>query len=1083
MASLVLGVAGAAIGSMMGPMGAQIGFALGSAAGGLLFPPKGPDGPRLNDLSVQTSTYGKGIPIPYGTTRIAGNIIWADKIVEHEHEEGGSGGPEYTVYSYTCSFAVSICVGPIAGITRIWADGLLIYDVRPENTGEQFAFKAGGHKLYLGTETQLPDPTIQALIGDTPAYRGQAHFVFTDLELGKFGNRLPSLSFEVVHTAAATTLPPPEPFIESGSAMMALDPVSGYLFVPMAGAVTVYDPATRTIVATIGVSGGAGWATNPYGIIYYNGQIIVGNSAPAFFDVLGWVIDPGTLTATTIMRIPDPSESPPPPGGAYFWPGLPSKEGVFFGTGGLYEGASFDSSNGRRGPSMSSPGGNVMVSPDGTTEIFLGQTSGFMGMDLVLDSAGLYHQFRLTLGVPAGEGAPSDGHKVAWNDEARTLYYGHSAQTGVYEFSRIDGAMRLVIPDVKPEIILYSPDTNLVYVQDDRTTNFASYRVTTEGYFPKVEDYPGAGVGTIGLHSTAIYLGDEEWAVSGGSSGEVWSLTFANTLAGGPAPLADIVTDISLRAGLTPADIDVSELTDMVDGYCITHQMAARSALEPLMQAYFFDPVESDYKIKFRKRGRPAVVTIPDDDLAAHSSGSEPPDLIEIRRKQELDLPQVVNVKYINPAADYQTSTQYEARQTGRSNSPVTVDLPIVMSDEKAKQVASAALYTAWAERTGLSFATTLAYAKYEPTDCFIVHNRLVRIVHRKRNGGIIEWEGYADGNTIYPSETVNQGGAAAPAGPVGQELVTTPPTRVQLMDTPMLPNTDGSPGFVVAAQGTNVGWTGAQIFKSIDGGLSYQPLISVPNASIMGTAVNALAPYTGGDTFDELNTVTISLPTSSPVSTLASATELAVLNGANAALLGDELIQYKRAVLNDDGTVTLSGLLRYRRGTDYATHTAGERFVALGSGAVQVPVSTAEIGLPRQYKAVSNGGTLASAQAVTLTYTGADLKPYSPVHIGGWRDAAGDLALTWVRRTRIGGEWRDGIDVPLGEATEAYDVEILNGAGAVVRTFSGVTSPTVTYTAADQVADFTAPQSSVTVRVYQLSSVVGRGFPGTGSV
>jgi hypothetical protein len=284
------------------------------------------------------------------------------------------------------------------------------------------------------------------------------------------------------------------------------------------------------------------------------------------------------------------------------------------------------------------------------------------------------------------------------------------------------------------------------------------------------------------------------------------------------------------------------------------------------------------------------------------------------------------------------------------------------------------------------------------------------------------------------------------------------------------------------AVQGQSSGWAGAQIFKSIDGGMSYQPITSAPSASLIGTAQDVLGDYQGGDTFDELNTVEVKLLPSSNGATLSSTTEIAVLNGANAALLGDEVIQYKRAVLNTDGTYTLSGLLRYRRGTDYAVHAAGERFVPLTSSLVQIPISTSEIGIPRQYKAVSAGGTLSSAQAVTLTYTGADLKPYSPVHIGGWRDAAGDLTLTWVRRTRVGGEWRDGVDVALGEASEAYDVEILNGS-TVVRTFSGVTAPMLVYSAADQVADFGAAQSSITARVYQLSSIVGRGWPGTGAV
>ena len=68
-----------------------------------------------------------------------------------------------------------------------------------------------------------------------------------------------------------------------------------------------------------------------------------------------------------------------------------------------------------------------------------------------------------------------------------------------------------------------------------------------------------------------------------------------------------------------------------------------------------------------------------------------------------------------------------------------------------------------------------------------------------------------------------------------------------------------------------------------------------------------------------------------------------------------------------------------------------------------------------------------------------------------------------------------------VGEASEAYDVDVMNG-GTVVRTLTA-TSSTVTYTAAQQTTDFGSPQSSVTVRVYQRSAVIGRGFPGIATI
>ncbi len=103
---------------------------------------------------------------------------------------------------------------------------------------------------------------------------------------------------------------------------------------------------------------------------------------------------------------------------------------------------------------------------------------------------------------------------------------------------------------------------------------------------------------------------------------------------------------------------------------------------------------------------------------------------------------------------------------------------------------------------------------------------------------------------------------------------------------------------------------------------------------------------------------------------------------------------------------------------------------------------------------------------------------PWSPVQIAGARNGGGDLTITWVRRTRFGGVWADGVDVPLNEESERYEVDVMNGAN-VVRTFP-TTTPIASYSAAQQVADFGSAQSSVSVRVYQLSASVGRGWPGS---
>jgi hypothetical protein len=109
-----------------------------------------------------------------------------------------------------------------------------------------------------------------------------------------------------------------------------------------------------------------------------------------------------------------------------------------------------------------------------------------------------------------------------------------------------------------------------------------------------------------------------------------------------------------------------------------------------------------------------------------------------------------------------------------------------------------------------------------------------------------------------------------------------------------------------------------------------------------------------------------------------------------------------------------------------------------------------------------------------TVTPSAAALWPLSPVHLRAARDGSG-VTFSWIRRTRIDGDSWDVQEVPLGEQSEAYEIDIFNGS-SIVRTLSAST-PAVLYSAADELTDFGAPQTTLTIAVYQLSTSVGRGI------
>ncbi|MDF7777794.1 hypothetical protein P1X14_21240, partial [Sphingomonas sp. AOB5] len=195
MATLVLSTVGQMIG---GPIGQMVGAQLGQVIDReILFKPKGREGPRLTELAVQTSSYGTQLPKVFGTMRVAGSVIWSTDLIEHRSSEGGKGRPTVTSYSYTASFAVALSARAILSVGRIWAEGKLL-------RGAAGDFKVRtGFRLHPGDEDQAADPLIAAAEGMTlaPAHRGIAYAVFEDLELAEFGNRIPSLTFEVIADA------------------------------------------------------------------------------------------------------------------------------------------------------------------------------------------------------------------------------------------------------------------------------------------------------------------------------------------------------------------------------------------------------------------------------------------------------------------------------------------------------------------------------------------------------------------------------------------------------------------------------------------------------------------------------------------------------------------------------------------------------------------------------------------------------------------------------------------------------------------------------------------------------------------
>lgn len=1000
MASLVLGAAGAVVGSIFGgPLGASIGWAIGSALGGLLEPKKGQEGPRLSDLHIQNSQYGQPIPIAYGTVRIAGQVIWQTDLQEHKQTSGGKGGgPKVTTYSYSVSFAVMYCEGPILGYNRIWANKRLVYSVLDNDTLANFPFTP-----YLGSLDQSPDPTMEMDkgVGHVPGHRGYAYIVLDDIPVEAYGNAIPSLEAEIIASQNAKLQNvnlwyPNVPYTKnvSGTQNGADRPTwfhqeGGFVYISDYGSPSSLPPTyTRDKYSFDGNFLGnditvTGYATpNPggdFGLEIFS----IENGDAAF--IVSHDAGGGSIKGYWFYQGAASSAEA-------FGPGSVSSERAVRGGKGAYSRDAIFTFSG------ASPTSYVTKwnAPDGVPD-------GVILAEYLLVGS---------LGVSPGP----NGCNLTIADDGSVWVAAAGAHISL-DMWHLDADLNLITywPSVTPLGAALPPDGFGSY---SSWTVYGTYMVTLAS-FGNLNLYSFAGAGVFTLVDHVVIP-------SGASYGMCPSLGggYLRTIDGiwkinAPITLKTVVDDISHRCGLVDAELDTDDLTQLVNGYVIAQQADGRSCLEPLMMAYFCDAVESGPVIKYVNRGSPPSETIDIDQLGAYSENEDPPALVTVVRAQESDLPRTINVSYFDINADYQVSTQLAKREVVRSTLDTSIAFALVLSATEGKAVADRMMYDSWAKRRRLSFSLPRKYAYLEPTDVIIVNGYTVVITQRDESvNGVLRFDSVATRSQIFGQSgaagtAIGSGGFVPPSPPVHQL------TQLLLLDLPLIQDSDFPVGHYAAMAGaSNDTWGSANLYKSVDGGTTYVSLLTDSVADVIGTASTVLADFQGGNIFDQINTVTVVIGAGG--GTLTSTSQLGVLNGQNMASLGDEIIQFTTATLIATSTYTLSGLLRGRRGTEWAQglHGASEDFVMLPTS-TNVDAVVAEIGLSRKYKAVTAGDILADATAVDFTNNAIAARPFAPVLLGGGRDDVGNVYLHWTPRTRTNGAWLNNVDVTLSDPND----------------------------------------------------------------
>jgi hypothetical protein len=1081
-------VLGGAIGTLVPGANLAMGVQVGMFIGGVIDPLDPTilkqEGPRLKEISVQTAEWGTPIPRINGAYRVGGNVIWSAPIKETEtteENEGGKGGSSPTIdsttYTYSGSWAVAFCEGEVDGITKIWLDSVLVYD------GENFSggLNSNNFEIYNGSITQPVDWYIESYEADTPAYRNIVYIVFRDIQLESYGNRIPTVTAEVVENGTAnssftqvTTTGYEEGIINTyfdniiSYPTAVYDAYGNYYMFSMentTGNPEFNDTRAHTLykfdyngnlITSRASSWGLDFEESTSSIIKFvgNDYIVTGIMQTDFNDVDK--DDPRIVTVNVqndyLKTIYSRSFYVAKPSYTYLQP--------------IEYGAYADYSIW------------LTMKDTNPTKPYYNQPFSY-----ILDTS--------LLPIVSGDeyyGSGTDtGEVINWGDVS-DIYpdYGFSGHEDSFYFysnpnnatvgkeyiirkfhksGSLTGDINLSSLTYKDEVFkdttLFVYHENVIHmitgVFDTNKRVWYTYNQTNGEVEEKIITSTNANSGTMPggtIYGTGFIRFDTN---KGMKRYREW-LEIAQT------PISETAEKILLRCGVDSNDFDISAGTDTYHGYLLPGPATGRGALTPLLSAHKYMLIENGWELELVARNTTSLFTLDKDNIV---------ELTEIKRIQNSELSRQINVLYSNKNTNYGTGMQGIRRNDPDTVNVKNVQYPLVLSDTQAKQLAEFLMYSEWNERMSFKFTITNDYLSLIPSNVITLDwkNSLFKVRIDKISfitDSSIECEAFLEDEIVYNTVSV---GSDTGNTYIQTEVDRIGPTNMVILDIPMLDNAFNAEGVYIAADGFYQGWDGCNIEKSTDSGLSFSRTTTISGGTIIGSTASILqsGPTT---TWDLDNSVTVIVNKGTLYSTTE---EEMVSNSVNYALVGNEILQFRDVVDNANNTYTLSGLLRGRRGTEWAidTHDYGEDFVLFDND--MSFDRTATLGELSIYRGYTHNDYTGNYVEETILPEIICLKPLAPSVVHATRDGSDNITITWMRRSReVTGYFKS---LGLYEESESYEVVITNG-----RTIS-VSAEIATYTAAQQTTDGITPGDTVQFTIYQLSATVGRGYGTGGSV
>lgn len=548
--------------------------------------------------------------------------------------------------------------------------------------------------------------------------------------------------------------------------------------------------------------------------------------------------------------------------------------------------------------------------------------------------------------------------------------------------------------------------------------------------------------------------------------------------------LPEVLDWVCKAKNLTDAQIDIDpalEAYTEVNIDLLQDGGTVGDFIKELQKSYFFFTIDTGEKIIFRDFFTPetlSIVNLTLDNLAATEDNDNAIDRYLLQVPDPLDLPSELQFEYISSDRDYDRGFQPAFRHDAKHYSDLVVKTRQNLNDEQSRNIAWKTLGIYWSQSRRIESLSVLPSIgkELEMGNLFKIPiddvDHLFQLEKKEiGDNDLVEISGVSydkiEPDFKFSTPTfINQ---ALPEIAIGRAIA---------LDIPLIRDADSELGLYVGVVSSD-NWQNGAVYVSDNEGNSYAKLTNFTGQSTTGL-VTQIPQANSSDIIDYGSEIVVRLDNG----ILESLPEIDFLALKQFGLFGNEFIAWQNAELISTNTYKLTKLLRGLRGTEgyINQHSLNERFILLqGTGArlVRVPGSITDLGKTLIFKAVHSGQTLDEiTDEVSLTVTGEGLKPYSPVYPEVlYNTSTYDLTIEWSLRTRINGQWRNGVDITYSDSDRSI-LQILAGANIVHTVEVTGYQASYTLTAAEQLEKLGGLQDHLDFNIYQISDLIGLGNP-----